>query len=94
MYSIKKSFEGIRKKISALVEENETLKSYISEIEQNIRIKDNEIENYLKENKKIKEENRLIKLSSVAGKDTLALKTELADILREIDESLELVRGK
>ena len=44
--------------------------------------------------KKIVEEIRLLKLSNSVARDTSELKEELEIILREIDESLELIRNK
>ncbi len=94
MRSIKNKFDKIREGIFALIEENKKLKLYIADIEQDIENKKNELDKCIKENKNISEENRLIKLSSTPGKNTGGLKKELADILREIDESLELIRKK
>ncbi len=94
MYALKNRFEEIRQKIEKLTDENISLKSQVQSLQEDILRKEREIEYLDGEKKKIVEEIRLLKLSNSVARDTSELKEELEIILREIDESLELIRNK
>ncbi len=94
MYVLKNRFEEIRRKIKELIDENEALKDRVQNLQEDLLQKEKEIEELNSEKKKLSEEVRLLKLSSSVGRDTSELKEELRIILREIDESLELIRNR
>ncbi len=94
MYVLKNRFEEIRRKIKELIDENEALKDRVQNLQEDLLQKEKEIEELNSEKKKLSEEVRLLKLSSSVGRDTSELKEELRIVLREIDESLELIRNR
>ena len=94
MSDIKNRFEFIRKKITELLEENNLLKLQVTDFSTQVLEKEKTLQQLIDENNRLKEEKRLMQLSSTVGKDTTALKKELHIIKREIEESLTLMREK
>jgi predicted nuclease with TOPRIM domain len=94
MSDIKNRFEFIRKKITELLEENNLLKLQVSDFSTQVLENDKILQQLIDENNRLKEEKRLMQLSSTVGKDTTGLKKELHNIKREIEESLTLMREK
>jgi len=94
MSDIKNRFELIRKRISKLLEENHLLKVQVSDFSKQVKENEQTLQQLINENNQLKEEKRLMQLSSTVGKDTTELKNELHNIKREIEESLTLMREK